>query len=398
VSNTPAISRQYSKSHSWLTFSLDLRQAPASLWVLLGECQSKCEHIAGVPLRPAEAQRLYLLYLAKGVSATTAIEGNTLSEQQVLDHLKGQLKLPLSQEYLKQEIDNILAGCNLIHDDINQGRHHPLTTERIRELNRIVLDKLTLDEHVTPGNIRNYSVGVANYRGAPAEDCEYLLDRLCEWLNGSAFSPPKDSEIMYATLKAVIAHLYLAWIHPFGDGNGRTARLIEFQILMCSGVPAPAAHLLSNHYNQTRTQYYQQLDNASRSGGNVIPFIHYAIQGFVDGLRSQLHHIREQQWNVAWQNYVHNSFKDKSSPTAERQRRLVLDLSVYSEPVPLNKLTEISVRIAKAYANKTNRTLVRDLNKLLEMGLIKRDTVGYRANKELILAFLPVKAVTKSTS
>ncbi len=38
----------------------------------------------------------------------------------------------------------------------------------------------------------------------------------------------------------------MAWIHPFGDGNGRTARLLEFLILArCGMVPLPAAHLLS---------------------------------------------------------------------------------------------------------------------------------------------------------
>lgn len=65
--STPApSSRQYLKSHPWLTFTLNLRPAPVSLWVLLGECQSKCEHIAGVPLRPNIAQLLQLLYLASG--------------------------------------------------------------------------------------------------------------------------------------------------------------------------------------------------------------------------------------------------------------------------------------------------------------------------------------------
>src|SRR5262245_50706711 len=112
TSSTP-LSCEYQKTHPWLTFSVDLKKAPAPLWILLGECQSKCEHIAGAALRPSIAQQLYLVYLAKGVSATTAIEGNTLSEKQVLAHLKGQLTLPLSQQYLKQEIDNILYGCNL---------------------------------------------------------------------------------------------------------------------------------------------------------------------------------------------------------------------------------------------------------------------------------------------
>ena len=57
----------------------------------LGEARSKCEHIAGVPLRPTVARELHQLYLAKGVLGTTAIEGNTLSEEQVRQLLEGQL-------------------------------------------------------------------------------------------------------------------------------------------------------------------------------------------------------------------------------------------------------------------------------------------------------------------
>jgi Fic family protein len=84
-------------------------------------------------------------------------------------------------------------------------------------------------------------VVVGNYRAAPAEDCKYLLDRLVDWLNGPTFVHA-DPEIQFALIlaKAVYAHLYLAWIHPFGDGNGRTARLLEFVILASSGlVPFP---------------------------------------------------------------------------------------------------------------------------------------------------------------
>lgn len=383
--------RKFQDSHPWLSFAVDLREAPASLWILLGEAQSKSEHIAGVPLRPTTAKHLYMVYLAKGASATTAIEGNTLSEEQVLQHLEGELKLPHSQEYLKQEVDNIVRACNVIHRDIVKGKTHPLNVGRIKELNRIVLDNLEVEDYVVPGEVRSYSVGVARYRGAPAEDCDFLLEQTCEWLNGSAFAPAPGLTIAYAILKAVLAHLYLSWIHPFGDGNGRTARLVEFQILICSGVPAPAAHLLSNHYNQTRAEYYRRLDEASRSGGNVIPFIRYAVEGFVEGLRSQLQVVKAQQMDVMWQNYVHDSFRDRPGAAAIRQRRLVLDLSARSEPVALNKLTEISPRIAREYAHKTSRTLLRDLRILREMKLINRDKRGFSANKELILAFLPAR-------
>src|SRR5256885_1717048 len=97
--------RRYEPSHPWISFRIgDLSRAPADLWALLGEARSKIEHLAGVPLLPATAEQLHQVYLAKGALATTAIEGNTLSEEQVLNHLQGKLNLPPSQSYLAQEV------------------------------------------------------------------------------------------------------------------------------------------------------------------------------------------------------------------------------------------------------------------------------------------------------
>ncbi len=53
------------------------------------------------------------------------------------------------------------------------------------------------------------------------------------------FAAKADHELIYAIIKAVLAHVYIAWIHPFGNGNGRTARLIEFHLLMSGGMPPP---------------------------------------------------------------------------------------------------------------------------------------------------------------
>ena len=247
--------------------------------MLVGEAISKCEHLAGVPLMPETAKRLHLLYLAKGALATTAIEGNTLTEEEAIKRVEGKLELPASKEYLGQEIDKIVKACNGILAEIEAGKSIEISPARIQAFNRQVLEGLPLRDEVSSGSIRTYAVGVANYRGAPAEDCEFLLARLCEWLTGSEWIAQPDTPLATAILKAVVAHLYLAWIHPFGDGNGRTARLLEFQILIDAGVPTPAAHLMSNHYNQTRAEYYRQLERASQSGGDIAPFLVYALQG-----------------------------------------------------------------------------------------------------------------------
>jgi Fic family protein len=190
-------------------------------------------------------------------------------------------------------------------------------------------------------------------------------------------------------VKAILAHVYLAWIHPFGDGNGRTARLVEFLILISSGITSPAAHLLSNHYNQTRQEYYRQFEKTSQSGGDLLAFIEYAVQGFVDGIRQQLALIREQQLDVAWQNFVHESFKEHNKPADVRARHLILDLSEQKSPVRLYKLSMISPRVAAAYSGKTMKAIRRDVAKLLEMGLIEITLAGVRPKKEIISAFLP---------
>ncbi len=386
--------RTYNSTHPWIKFNIDLRPTPPQLWMSLGEASSKCEHIAGVPLRPQTAREMHLIYLAKGVAATTAIEGNSLSEEQVLQHMDGTLKLPPSKEYLAQEVENIITACNQIGEGLHNGGVE-LTPERIKEFNRQVLNKLTLEKDVVLGEIRTHSVVVGNvYRGAPAEDCGHLLERLCQWLNSDDFKPVAGMETVYAIIKAVVAHVYLAWIHPFGDGNGRTARLVEFQILLSAGVPTPAAHLLSNHYNQTRTEYYRQLDSASKTGGEIIPFLSYAAQGFVDGLREQLERIRNQQWDVTWENYVHDMFHSRISRSDIRQRNLVLDISHSQKPVPPPKIAELSPRLARDYAGKTYKTIQRDLNAMEKMNLIERTADGVRAKKETILAFLPWKNIS----
>jgi len=386
--------KTYEKTHPWINFTLNLNRASHKLWLMLGEASSKCAHVSGVPLLPATATELSKLYLAKGALATAAIEGNTLTEEEVSRHLEGKLDLPPSKAYLKQEIGNILKACDIISDILLDGRSADITVDMVNHYNALVLDGLELEEGVVAGEIRKHSVGVWTYRGAPAEDCPYLLERLCEWLNG--FVPPSDDEkIVYGIIKAIICHVYLAWIHPFGDGNGRTARLLEFHILISCGVPDLSAQLLSNHYNMTRTEYYKQLDASHKSGGDIFPFIMYALRGFIDGLSEQIELIKHQQVIVHWKDYIHELFSNKDGKTEIRRRRLIIDmssleadLSSLSKTIPIHELRYISPRIAEAYAGLTGKTLVRDVTALIRMGLAEKTKGGIRAKPETMFAFL----------
>lgn len=380
---------EYERTHPWISFKADLKPAPPALWLALGEARSKCEHLAGVPLKPSVAQYLHQVYLAKGVLATTAIEGNTLTEKEALAIVQEKSELPKSQEYLEREITNILKAANLIVEQIEQRGPHEITVEEIKTYNKLVLDGLELEPYVEPGEFVKVDIAVAGYHGAPWQECPMLVEKLCRWLNSKDFKHKDDDEITYGILKAMVSHLYLVWIHPFGDGNGRTARLMEVRFLTEAGVPSSAAHLLSNFYNRTRNDYYRRLREASKTDRGFIDFLMYAANGFVEGLKEQLARVKFHQWHVSWQNFVHEQFSGKNSVSERRQLRLVLALSEQSNPVPKPELRRLTPQLAELYASKTNKTLTRDIHALEEMKLIESAEGGYRSTMEQILAFLP---------
>jgi Fic family protein len=331
--------------------------------------------------------------LVKGAQATAAIEGNTLTEEQVEGIYRGTYKAPPSRAYQEREIRNVLEALTEIDNQVMRGACPKITPELICDYNRQVLEGTEYEPHVIPGKIRDYSVGVPGYRGAPAEDCEYLVDQLCEWLESDIFTSD-DPELSYALAVAcaIYAHLYIAWIHPFGDGNGRTARLLEFLILArCGMVPLPAAHLLSNHYNLTRDQYYRELADASRTR-KTTGLVTYAVQGLVDGIRDQIDRVRVHQFTVTWINYVHETMgRFPSSPTRDRQRSLVLAMPS-GVVVPRTELEGLTPKLAALYAKAGPRTLARDLNRLREAGLIVKRKNGWMSNDSVIRAFLPPMA------
>tara|TARA_R110001592_G_scaffold286949_1_gene555594 strand:- start:73 stop:1275 length:1203 start_codon:yes stop_codon:yes gene_type:complete len=368
-----------------------MRRATPELWLKLGEARSKCSHLAGVPLLPQVAKDLHAVFLAKGVHATTAIEGNTLSEDQVMQLLKKEEVRDGVADYAKNEVRNILDAANLMLEEIERDGPKPLTVAEIKDYNRLVLRDLVVEDHVLPGEFTPVQVGVPGYRGAPPQECPDLVQKLCDWLNGPTFAPEDQEELglAYGLIKAVMAHLYLVWIHPFGDGNGRTARLLEVRILLEAGVPSAAAHLLSNHYNHTRPEYIRQLADASRNGGNVIPFIQYAVAGFVTQIRDQIETIKAQQWEVSWVNYIHEQFMTLDGAASKRRRDLVLELSKQKGFVPRREIRNLSAKVATHYAGKTARTVDRDLTEVVAMGLVERTDQGVRALKETVLQFLP---------
>jgi len=392
-------------SHEFIQFPPQLRTISPRIGLLLGEIQAKIEHIKRLPILPDESNRLRTLYFAKGLHSTTAIEGNTFSEAEVARIIRQDLQAPPSRAYQERQITNMMAACNSVGQHLRRGADLDFSPALLHRYHRQVLADLqdsVTDEEVRLCAFRQHKVTVGRYLAPPPNPVARFMAQYCDWLNAKPVSAA-GYELAAHILKAIFAHVYFAWIHPYGDGNGRLARLIEFGLLLRAGAPDITAHLLSNFYNKTRDKYYQQLqyshgeyDSEARAypaQADLSHFLEYALQGFRDELDEQLAVIYERQTRAIWHDYIHSvfcqRFSDRLSETQGRRKRLALALSDYrlNQPVRKEAIPDVSPALARAYANKSARTLQRDLNALVAMGLLQRLDKGYQPNIDILLGF-----------
>jgi len=363
---------------------------------LLGQCYAYINSMLNIPIRPDYRDRLHSVSMSKGALATTAIEGNTLTEEDLAQIRSGR-DLEPSRKYQQQEVENVLSAFNIIFNElVKEKKPEIVSPDMIRRFNKMVGENIGKAFGGNPGQFRrrNVVVGVV-YRPPSFELVEGYVQKLCEWLAWE-FHYKQEQNFDEALLEAIVSHVYIEWIHPFGDGNGRTGRLLEFYVLMRAGVPSIASHILSNHYNNTRTMYYRQLQHAGETG-DLSAFILYALEGFRDGLENTIEAIHKEQTELTWNNYVHDTIEvmqdeGKTQKTLRRLRQLAYYIPA-DRFCGLEEIMILNPKIAEEYRGLNLMTLRRDLALLVEKKLLKSEKGKYRANYELLQGFLPGASV-----
>lgn len=396
-----SMARKYEESHGFLDFNTVKLKDHPECYLLLGQAYELVKQIGSAPLPPVVAKEIAQMYLVKGVQATNAIEGNPLTEIEVAAVLRGESKSGKSLEYRDEEQINVAKLVERIEEKVYDGTLENLSIELIKEYNKLIIEGTEHESYAVPGYLRTHEVGVGNYKAVPPEDVEFLMGKLVNWIDSIVSSNTRSDEGKFANyvLGALYAHLYFAWIHPFGDGNGRTARIVEGHILISSTLaPFPVFHLLSDHYNRTRNRY-QELFDQTRKSKNLYPFILYALEGFLDGLRKQMETINNSIFSVAWVSFSNDIVRaNTSGKVAERLIRLVLALSSVDGAFSKQEILEELNDVSPIYQNLSGKTLSRDLAALADMKLIK--VVGgdhYKANLEIMRGFYPKKFIPQES-
>ncbi len=355
----------------------------------LGECDAMVRSISNTPLRPKERKSLMSISFIKGAQATTAIEGNTLSQEEVERIFEGG-ELPPSREYLQIEVQNVLYAFNFLQREvIHNGEEWPITPNLIQQFHNMIAKDLGKHLDAIPGKWRVDGRQIGPYLAPDHRNVDKLMAKLCSWIR-EEFHFHKKQDFKTAVVQAIVTHVYTEWIHPFGDGNGRTGRLVEFYILLRAGLPNIASHILSNFYNLTRTEYYRQL-NECRKTRNLTGFIEYAVEGFRDGLVDTLKIIKNSQFKIFWRNHIYATFADlkyTKKAVFKRKRNMMMSIPIEGW-MTSEEIITTNPNVTLEYISKGAATIRRDLDEMVELELLVKKGKKYHANIVILHASLP---------
>jgi Fic family protein len=211
------------------------------------------------------------------------------------------------------------------------------------------------------------------------------MKEFVRWFNGSA------PRAWAPAIRAIAAHFFLISIHPFGDGNGRTARGIESFLLYQGGINARGFYSLANFYYQHRPEYVAMLDHVRfETNRDITPFVSFALLGLVTEQEAVHKEILAQVTIIAFRDFARAqlAYDGKlGTKSGERMFHFLLGLP-QEQPISLRELRQGGHPLSRLYHGVTAKTLSRDLNYLSERGLVKVEDNHVRANVEIMQEFM----------
>jgi Fic family protein len=196
---------------------------------------------------------------------SNAIEGNklTLKETYLVINDGMTVKGKSLKDHL--EAKNHHEAVHFLYDLVEHEKKHTVSERLIRSLQQLIIKDI---EDTEAGKYRTGTVLISgsSHKPPPAYDVPKLMEELVDWLN-------KNISKMHPVELAAKSHHQLVHVHPFTDGNGRTARLFMNLILMQKGYPMVV--ILKND----RKKYYRALEKADKGKTDDIEkFIAQAVE------------------------------------------------------------------------------------------------------------------------
>ncbi len=323
------------------------------------------ETVVDLPILPELSSQLEPDLMYSSISGTAMIEGNPIKEEDVKKIANGE-DIETYTKKDKQEIKNLLAAYNLLSGIEPSDKPFILTEDFIKNIHKIITSAVP-DESNIPGQYRNGLVYVGDKahggKYTPPkilDDIKNLMTEFILWINS------KKILDLDPFLRAALTHYHFCLIHPFWDGNGRTARLIEAILLQSSNIKYVPKEL-SNYYYRNVDHYYMAFSKSINLKKDVTPFIKFMLTASVESLKG----IKNSIINFIRKFSLRDLYNFEGNRKAINKRQfdllsLLLDNQINFALNDLLKKTPFSI----LYDKVSTQTARRDIKKLTAMNLL----------------------------
>lgn len=269
---------------------------------------------------------------------STQIEGNMLTQTEVKQIVEGKSGFP-GRERDEREVKNYFKALEYVEHELQKGAD--FSEKLIKTIHSLVLKGTKKGTPYRKGQnvIRNGSSGAIVYMPPEATDVTPLMKNLVKWVRSCIKLAELPTPII-----AGLVHYQFATIHPYYDGNGRTARLLTTFILHKQGYGMKGIYSLEEYYAKNLQAYYKALTigkshnyYGGRAEADVTPFLDY----FLSGMAIAFQNVR----NIAEQ--LKEDSRDKPIiPQTEKMRELapqqrqVLSLFIKQREVSVQNIAE----------------------------------------------------------
>ncbi|MCP5064721.1 MAG: Fic family protein [Ignavibacteriae bacterium] len=301
-----------------------------------------------------DKQRYLISSIMEEAIASSQLEGAITTRKKAKEMLRKDKKPKNISEQM------IVNNYTTIKHIVN-NKEQKLTKETLLNIHKLVTSK-TLDNPKDQGRFRldnetkvvDPMDGEVHHIPPDFKELNVLIKDLCKFFNDE-----KDKYFIHPIIKASIIHFMVGYIHPFVDGNGRTARALFYWYLLSKGYWLTEFLSISKLIVKTRTQYARAFQYSEIDDNDITYFINYNLKvmdsAFEDLKKYIKRKINEKKKIVEFQ---------KIKSVNERQALMLKWL--YEEPNLLFTVKEIETRLS--VSNQTART---DLLTLVEKGFLE---------------------------
>ena len=366
---TPADVSRYTAPKQWIRYDA------AAIFGLLVEARTAGGVLNRLPYLHRWIEQVHEEQLRLEAAGTSRIEGAEFTRPEEDEALAPDAFARTDLTRSQRQLRSADAAYRWLRD---QPSDRPVTAEFVLDVHRRMVTGCD-DDHCEPGALRpadwNVTFGTPRCRGVQGGDaCRAAFEALCAAVAGEFRQHDR-------IIQAVAVHYHMGAMHPFGDGNGRTARALEAFMLRQAGVNDVVMISLSNDYYERKDEYMAALYESRRNGHDLTPFLRFALSAVTRRCNAVAAAIVANNRRTLFREFATSLFGQLRSPRrrvlAERQLKILGSLLDGGGSMGLDDMGN------RAFVHYQGlkfpaRALVRDLIGLLDLSAITYDSAANR--------------------